>query len=115
MEEILQAPVSTNRFIIDGSIQRFEFCTELFWKTLKRILSDLGKETTYPKDILREAYQGFIIDDEDAWILILNDSNQTSHTYDETLADIIFQRLPQHLAIMKSTYSKIHAKYFSSL
>lgn len=47
----------TNPLIIDGTIQRFEFVIEIYWKTLKRLLSHEGIETNSPKDTLKHAYR----------------------------------------------------------
>ncbi|MBE0510941.1 MAG: nucleotidyltransferase substrate binding protein, partial [Gammaproteobacteria bacterium] len=41
LEEALKEP-DTNSLVIDGTIQRFEFVIELFWKAFKRILSREG-------------------------------------------------------------------------
>ena len=38
-----------------GAIQAFEFCYELSWKTMKRILALRGQETGSPKDTFRKA------------------------------------------------------------
>ncbi len=106
-DEILHKPVDVDRVTIDASIQRFEFCIELFWKALKRLLYDLGKEVHFPKEILQEAFQGNLIDDEDAWILMLTDRNQTSHTYDEELADKVYSRLRGHCNVMQKAYQNL--------
>ncbi len=37
LDEALAVPLD-NPLAIDGTIQRFEFALELFWKTLKRLL-----------------------------------------------------------------------------
>ncbi len=110
-EEILRRPADSDRANVDASIQRFEFSIELFWKTLKRLLFDLGKEVNYPKEILREAFQGHLINDEDCWILMLTDRNQTSHAYEEELADQIYSRLQGHLTVMQKTYQKLAERY----
>lgn len=50
---------------IDASIQRFEFCIELAWKTLRGILlRDHGIEVASPKPALQEAFRVGLIDDE---------------------------------------------------
>ena len=78
----------------DGVIQRFEFCTELSWKTIRAYLIDQGAaEMRGPKAVLREAYEFEIIDDEKIWIAVLDDRNLTSHVYDEKTADEIFSRI----------------------
>ena len=87
----------------DGVIQRFEFCEELSWKTLRLYLIDQGfSDLKSPKSVLREAYAYEIIDDEDVWITIMNDRNLTSHIYDEKTAEEIFNRIcTKHLPVLK--------------
>jgi nucleotidyltransferase substrate binding protein (TIGR01987 family) len=43
--------------VMDGTIQRFEFTFELFWKTLRRFLQQEGVDTASPKSTLRQAYR----------------------------------------------------------
>ena len=71
----------------DGLIQRFEFTFELAWKTLKGIFEDEGLTgLNSPKTVLREAFSAGLIEDEELWLLMLNDRNSTSHVYNEKLA-----------------------------
>lgn len=50
---------------IDASIQRFEFCMELAWKTLREILlRGHGIDVASPKPALQEAFRVGLIDDE---------------------------------------------------
>ena len=51
----------------DGVIQRFEFCFELLWKTLKIFLEDRGIEAKSPKESLKAALGQGWITDEDAF------------------------------------------------
>jgi len=92
---------------IDATIQRFEFTVELFGKLLKHILESKGVQVQYPKDILKEAYKGYLIDNEEQWLQMLKDRNLTSHTYDEKLAHIIFNRTKDYIPILKSTFLKL--------
>lgn len=81
-------------FYYDGLIQRFEFSTELAWKTCKEHLSSLGfTEIHGPKPVMREAFVAGLIDADDIWISILSDRNLTSHIYDEQTAREIAQRV----------------------
>ncbi len=82
----------------DGVIQRVEFCFELLWKTLKVFLDDKGLEARSPKDCLRAAFsQGWIMD-EDAFLDMLADRNNTSHIYSREESQKIFDRIQtQHL------------------
>lgn len=53
LREALQEP-HHNALIIDGTIQRFEFVLELYWKTLKRLLANEGIEANTPKETLKK-------------------------------------------------------------
>ena len=92
----------SNPLAIDGSIQRFEFCVELVWKLVKKMLMDIeGIEALSPKKALQFAYQSGWIEDEQAWLQMLNDRNLTSHTYREEYALEIYSHLPAHLKNMR--------------
>jgi Nucleotidyltransferase substrate binding protein like len=56
LEEALVLPKTD--IVRDATIQRFEFCVELAWKTAKKVM---GTQTSAPKQVLREmAQNGFI-------------------------------------------------------
>jgi nucleotidyltransferase substrate binding protein (TIGR01987 family) len=101
---IIGKPVQEDRVIIDATIQRFEFTIELFWKLLQHILESKGVLVQYPKDVLKEAYRGHLIDQEEIWLSMLKDRNLTSHTYDEKLADEIFARVKKYIHVFQKTY-----------
>ena len=87
--------------IRDGTIQRFEFCTELAWKTMQEYLLDQGySEINSPKSVIRQAYAFGMIKDEQAWVALQTDRNMTSHVYNEETAKEIFERI-------ESTYLKL--------
>ena len=100
-------PMQEDRGNIDATIQRFEFTIELFWKLLRDLLETKGVLVQYPKDVLREAYRGHFIDDEQQWLLMLQDRNLTSHTYDEQLADQIYKRIQGYVPIFQRTYASL--------
>ena len=78
----------------DGVIQRFEFCTELAWKTIREYLLDQGySDVNSPKSVMKQAYADGLLDDEQAWIDLLNARNLTSHIYDEATANGVFQSI----------------------
>lgn len=80
--------------IRDGVIQRYEFTTELAWKTVREhLLAEGMVDINTPKAVMREAYSAGIIKDEQGWIQILSDRNLTSHIYDEKEAVEIFDRI----------------------
>lgn len=109
LEEALAEDLS-NSLLVDGTIQRFEFTIELYWKTLKRILASEGIETRTPKETLKEAYQIGWLNDETAWLQMLKDRNETSHTYDEEAALRILQNIKEYFPEMKTTLKILQKK-----
>ena len=78
----------------DGVIQRFEFTCELAWETTREFLLDQGfTELNSPKATMRKAFSYGLIDDEQAWIALLNARNQTSHIYDDATAQEIYSQI----------------------
>jgi len=80
----------------DGVIQRFEFTFELVWKTLRIFLFQQGIVTNSPKEVLKESFKFGIITDEDTYLDMLNDRNQTSHIYSEVVSRQIFTRIKKY-------------------
>jgi nucleotidyltransferase substrate binding protein (TIGR01987 family) len=80
--------------IRDGVIQRFEFCTELAWKSTREYLIDQGyTELNSPKAVMKQAYSDGLVSDSEQWSALLNDRNLTSHIYDEATAAEIFGKI----------------------
>ena len=91
LEDYRSTPLSSVR---DGVIQRFEFCAELAWKTMREYLLDQGyTEINSPKAVIRQAFDYGMIEDADGWVRLMNDRNLTSHVYDERTAEEIFRRI----------------------
>lgn len=114
LEIAVAKPIEEDRMSIDATIQRFEFTIELFWKLLKAILEQKGIEVQYPRDVMQQAYQGQLIDDEDMWIAMLKDRNLTSHTYDKKLADDIFKRIHHYLPVLKSSFAHLQKMFLNT-
>jgi nucleotidyltransferase substrate binding protein (TIGR01987 family) len=73
-----------------GLIQAFEFTHELAWNVLNDYLRDQGfVDLKGPKDATRTAFKNGLIDDGDTWMAMIASRNQTSHTYNDDLADEI--------------------------
>jgi nucleotidyltransferase substrate binding protein (TIGR01987 family) len=77
----------------DGCIQRFEYCYELAWKTLKRILNARGIEVNSPKNTYREAAREGLITDPEIWFSFMDLRNLTVHTYNQNTAQQVYARL----------------------
>ena len=72
----------------DASIQRFEFCVELAWKSARKLM---GTASTTPKQVVREMARAGLIDDVELWLEAIDHRNLTSHTYNEELADRVYR------------------------
>ncbi len=93
-ESIVEYSQTKSLSVRDGAIQRFEFCTELAWKTLREKLLDEGiVEVNSPKAVMREAYSVGLITDENKWIDLISDRNSTSHIYSEDTANIVYKNI----------------------
>lgn len=98
-----------------GAIQAFEFTYELSWKLLKRYL-----ETTEPSpdfdditfnDLIRKGYEkGLLLSDLETWKAYRKRRGITSHTYDETKAENIYQNIPEFLAEVKYFLSQLEQR-----
>ncbi|WP_029522247.1 HI0074 family nucleotidyltransferase substrate-binding subunit [Persephonella sp. KM09-Lau-8] len=98
-EEVLS--LEKNDVVRDSAIKRFELCFELSWKTLKDFLEKEGILCRSPRSCLKEAFSMGLIQNEDEWLSILEDRNLSVHTYDEALAEELYDRLLNHLKAMK--------------
>jgi len=89
--------------IRDSAIQRFEFCLDLTWKTLKTYLEDnKGIIVKSPKECFRVAYQQNLIDYDLKWLELVDLRNETVHTYNEDFADLVYSKLPEALNLFQS-------------
>lgn len=85
----------TRQAFRDSTIQRFEYTWDLAWKTLKIILKHQGIECRNPKDCFKKAFSQEIIQDEANYLRMLEDRNETSHTYNKAFAEEISGRIVQ--------------------
>lgn len=72
-----------------ATVQAFEFCYELSWKLMKRILNRMGVEANSPKVAFREAGLNHLIDDAELWFDFQKKRNLTVHSYAEENLDLI--------------------------
>lgn len=96
LQEAVAQPETS--IIRDAVIQRFEFTFELVWKALQLYLDHHGLECGSPRSALKKAFvEGLIpsTEEADVWLQMLDDRNLTSHAYDETLAQRIYERIAQ--------------------
>ncbi len=99
----------------DSMIQRFEYCTDLFWKLLKVYLEDVEKVTLpvfSPRGVIREAATVKIMSETeaDACMEMIKNRNQTSHIYHEEVAESIAQKVSSFYKLMKQLVVSMQSK-----
>ncbi len=95
----------------DGVIQRFEFTFELLWKTLKLFLEDKGILCKSPKDCLKAAFKYGLFSDDELYLNMLVDRNNTSHIYNHEDSRVIYLRIKNEYAqAIKSLLDSIEQK-----
>lgn len=110
LEEALEED-ELNSLYIDGTIQRFEFTIELYWKTLKRLLEVEGIETKTPREALKHAYAVDWLQDEQLWLQMLPDRNETSYVYNEEKAKQIYKNIVGYFPEMENTFKILLGKH----
>lgn len=89
LEDFLDPPVLNEREQ-QGLIKAFEYTYELAWNTLCDLLRSQGDASLLgARDSLREAFRLGLIEQGDAWMLMIQDRNLTNHTYNRNTADAI--------------------------
>jgi nucleotidyltransferase substrate binding protein (TIGR01987 family) len=89
LAKALARPV--DEFTRDAAIQRFKVAYELAWKMLKLRLEQEAVLASTPRQVLQAALQAGFISDGNAWTELQSNSNLTTHTYDEALAQRVYE------------------------
>jgi nucleotidyltransferase substrate binding protein (TIGR01987 family) len=80
-----------------GLIQGFEFVHELAWNLIKDFFEYQGTTSIMgSRDATREAFKRNLIVDGEGWMDMIVSRNQSSHTYNEAIADEISAKIIQH-------------------
>lgn len=92
-------------------IQSFEFTIELFWKVLKKFLDYEKIETNFPREVFKESFQRKMIYDEQIWLEMLDDKNNSSHAYKLEKAIIIYENIKRYAPILEKTYQELQNRF----
>lgn len=84
-----------------GAIQAFEFCFELSWRILKRVLNKKGLDVNSPRDTFRTAAQNHLINNLEMWFDFQVKRNLTVHTYNNNVVNEIVALLPMFSSELK--------------
>lgn len=110
--EVMNISIEENDLALDAAIQRFEFSFELFWKTLKILLLEVGGvQINGPKQVLKEAYAMGWINEEKKWLDLLDARNLTSHIYNEQKANDIYQLIQENAPLMHTEYAGLKSRF----
>lgn len=91
---------SSNDFIRDACIQRFEFSYELAWKMLRRYLKENSptetriNELNFQSLIRLGSDQGLLKNGWNSWKIYRQARNNTSHNYNEAISQEVIQQIP---------------------
>ena len=112
-EQSNRADPTLQLLLRDAAIQRFEFTFETAWKTLKRYLQEYSLEQVdraTNRQIFRMGYEQGLLRDAEAWLLYLRQRNLTSHVYDQSVAEQIFNTIPQFLEDARWTLAQLEER-----
>lgn len=101
LQAVLREPPSA--LVRDAALQRFEYTFEATWKAAQRFAYVIdGLELSSPKPLIRSAARSSLLTEAQirAALAMCDDRNGCAHTYNESLADAIFARLPGHAALL---------------
>lgn len=77
-----------------GLIQAFEFTHELAWNVMKDYFFYQGNpDINGSRDAIREAFRLGLVTDGEGWMETIKSRNQTSHTYNQAVANDIANRI----------------------
>lgn len=85
-----------NVVILTGLVGLFQLSFELSWKAMKEALAAAGfsaSATGSPRTIIKTAYQAGMITDQEAWLSMLSDHNDTAHIYDEAITTAMVRKI----------------------
>lgn len=92
-----------------AAIQTFEYCFELTWKTMRRLLERRGETTNSPRETLRSAAREGFISDPELWFTFLVQRNHTVHCYNDEVASHVVKIMPQFSTELKKFLTIIGA------
>lgn len=77
-----------------GLIQAFEFTHELAWNLMRDYFYFQGNNAiTGSRDATREAFKMGLVIDGEGWMEMIKSRNQSSHTYNQKVADDISDKI----------------------
>jgi nucleotidyltransferase substrate binding protein (TIGR01987 family) len=113
MLKVQQTPPENENYIFfrDSLIQRFEYCTDMFWKMVREFIVECHgiDAPASPKGVLKQAFDLAVIDEDQYRVLIasVNDRNLSSHAYHEKVAEQIALHIFSYFLLMQEITEKL--------
>ena len=110
-------PPALNERERQGLIKAFEYTFELAWNSLRDLLRSQGNSTLLgSRDTLREAFRLGLIEDGETWMLMIQDRNLTSHTYNRSTAEAIAANIvDRYLPCFKDLHARLQQRQVDEL
>ncbi|HCC50150.1 MAG: hypothetical protein A2445_00080 [Candidatus Jacksonbacteria bacterium RIFOXYC2_FULL_44_29] len=107
LKEVLQ--MEKSKVIRDATIQRFEYCFELFWKCLRLYSLSEGDDVKSPKAAIRQLqiYKILTPTETETALQMADDRNLSVHTYDEQTIDALYQRIFKYYEMMEQVRQQL--------
>lgn len=99
--------------IKSGRVQKFEYCIELTWKIIKKLLYVYHNvDAKSPRDSIKEFYLIGAVSEEkyEHLLKMLDDRNKLSHIYNEVLLEEIHSKLNDYYEVMDEVEKYIKLK-----
>ena len=100
-----------------GLIKAFEHTFELAWNSVRDLLRSQGNASLLgSRDTLREAFRLGLVEDGETWMLMIQDRNLTSHTYNRSTAEAIAANIvDRYLPCFKDLYARLQQRQVDEL
>jgi len=115
-EIFINNPIKRNEQLFvgmrDSMIQRFEYCTDLFFRVVKVYLEDVEKITlsiNSPRGILRKAVKARLLSEREGQqcMMMVESRNKTSHIYHELMAEDIARKVPDYYQLIRKIVDRL--------
>ena len=100
-----------------GLIKAFETTFELAWNSVRDLLRSQGNASLLgSRDTLREAFRLGLVEDGETWMLMIQDRNLTSHTYNRSTAEAIAANIvDRYLPCFKDLHARLQQRQVDEL
>ena len=121
LQVLAQAPQEDleNEFVLGGIINKFSLQFELGWKLLKELLAHEGRSEAAsgsPREILKTDFVLYDFLDEEVWLTMLRDRNNTNRIYDGTQARrLVGSILETYLPAFQALRDRLAQRYAGQL